>query len=253
MRALPEVRINTPIDAPPQRWKLVRAVLPKRFQPYLRGARKQLSRGWRRLPEPYRTVYTHTQAHPVRQENLVRIAGLVEAAGLPGAVVECGVLDGGTAALLAHATRGSGRPVHLFDAWEGLPRTVPLDGAGSRQWEGQVVGSPRRVAAVIRALGVDEARVEYHIGWFSDTFTHAAPQIGSACLVHLDADFYEPTRLALETWFPRLVRGGYLQLDDYSEFEGCRRATNDFLDAHPRIQLNAYGDGPARAYYFRKD
>lgn len=248
-----DVRIAAQLSAPPQQWKLIRAVLPKRLQPYARGARKSLSVGWRGLPEPYRTVFTYTQVHPVRQENLVRLAGLVEAAGLPCAVVECGVLDGGTAALLAHATRGSGRAVHLFDAWEGLPRTVPQDGAGSRQWEGQVVGSPRRVAAVMRALGVDEARVHYHVGWFAETFPDAARQIGSVCLVHLDADFYEPTKLALDTWFPRLVHGGYLQLDDYSVFEGCRRATNEFLDGHPGVHLEAYGDGPARAYYVRND
>jgi Macrocin-O-methyltransferase (TylF) len=57
-----------------------------------------------------------------------------------GAVVECGVLDGGTAALMAWATNGStpARPVHLFDAWEGVPETTPEDGAdaaaGSKKW-----------------------------------------------------------------------------------------------------------------------
>ena len=104
----------------------------------------------------------------------------------------------------------------------------------------------------MRSIGVHEKRIHYHIGWFVDTFLPAVQKIEQVCLVHLDADFYEPTKLALETWYPRLVVGGYLQLDDYSAYEGCRQATNDFLDSHPGVRLEAYGNGPTYAYYICK-
>jgi O-methyltransferase len=53
----------------------------------------------------------------------MRLAEQIEANKVPGAVVECGVLDGGTAALMALGTEKSGREAHLLDSWESLPET----------------------------------------------------------------------------------------------------------------------------------
>ena len=80
------------------------------------------------LEEPYRTVFPYTQASQARQRNLVRLAEAIEKESVAGSIVECGVLDGGMSALMAQATHASARPLHLFDAWEGLPKTVEEDG-----------------------------------------------------------------------------------------------------------------------------
>ena len=55
---------------------------------------------------------------------------------------------------------------------------------------------------------------------------------GSWALVRLDADTYEPTRLALRCLYPGLAPGGYLVLDDYGSFAGCRRAVDEFRAEH---------------------
>src|SRR5580698_8550718 len=92
-------------DAPAQSWRWLRPFIPKRLQPYLRGARKWVQRLSIDLEEPYRTVFPYTQAHMRRQRSLVELCKLIETEQVEGAIVECGVLDGGTAALMAWATR----------------------------------------------------------------------------------------------------------------------------------------------------
>ena len=153
-------------DAPIQSYRLLRKVLPKSLQPTLRGIRKQLSMP-KGLPEPFRTVFPYTQVHRTRQGNLLRLAKLIDERRVPGAIVECGVLDGGTAAIMAFGCKL--REVHLFDSWEGLPAVTAEDGDAA-MWSGQVVGSPKRVIAVMKALGIQSSRLRFHKGWFADTF-----------------------------------------------------------------------------------
>jgi hypothetical protein len=80
-------------DAPHQSFRLIRKLIPKHFQPWLRGLRKTLTRP-SSLEEPYYSVYPYTQAALIRQQNLVRLAEDIDALDVPGAIIECGVLDG---------------------------------------------------------------------------------------------------------------------------------------------------------------
>ena len=237
--------------APRQSWRWLRPFLPKRLQPFLRGLRKRYQRLFLKLDEPYRSVFPYTQSHPVRQQSVVRLARLVVDQGVPGHFVECGVLDGGTAALAAWASAHGDpvREVHLFDAWRGLPGTTSEDGDVAVAWTGQVVGSPNRVLALMKTMGVARERVKLHRGWFHETFptTHVAP----VAFCHVDCDFYEPTKLCLEKWWPALSPGGYMQFDDYEAFSGCRKAVDEFLAAHPEVKLETTGD-TAHAFFLRK-
>jgi O-methyltransferase len=197
---------------------------------------KALGKRGLKLQEPYNTIYTYTQVSADRQQNLARLCQILESEGIPGAIVECGVLDGGTAGLMAYFTAKSNRSVELFDAWKGLPKSTVEDGPEGKKWESQVVGSPRCV-------------VHYHTGWFHETFPKV--ELGEIALLHVDCDFYDPVKLTLETWYPKVIFGGFVQLDDYGSFEGCRKATDDFLIAHPELTLETNGTY-APAYFFRK-
>lgn len=234
-------------DAPAQQFTALRPFIPKRVQPLLRSVRKRLSRP-RYLVEPYRSVYPYTMVGPIRQANLVRLAKAIDAEGVPGAIVECGVCDGGTAALMAYASPQ--RPVHLFDSWQGLPETSAEDGEGGKKWTGSCVGSPRRVIKIMRKLGVDTNRLTFHRGWFKDTFPHA--DVSPVALLHLDADFYEPIRLCLEYWYPRMAPGGYIQFDDYESFVGCKKAVDEFVARHPGLEIQAFVEGRAKARFLKK-
>ena len=237
--------------APSKSWAWLRRLLPGRLQPAARGLRKRIQRLSLNLDEPFRTVFPFTQAHPVRQQNIVRLSRLIEQNNVPGAVVECGVLDGGMAALMAWGTRASSqdRPIHLFDAWRGLPPPTSEDGSSGQKWEGEVVGSPKRVRSIMSKMGIEPARLHFHVGWFHETFPSA--RIDKIALLHIDPDFYEPVKLCLERWYPVLSPGGYIQIDDYEAFSGCRKAVDEFLAAHPDIRLETSGD-TAHAFYFVK-
>ena len=107
-------------DAPAQSYKVIRKLIPGALQPFLRGMRKRFFNSRRPKEEPYRTVFPYTQVHQARQQNLLDFAYDIDARGVPGAIVECGVLDGGTAALMAYGSAKSSRKVHLFDSMAGV-------------------------------------------------------------------------------------------------------------------------------------
>jgi len=48
-------------------------------------------------------------------------------------------------------------------------------------------------------------------------------------ILRLDTDWYESTKIELEVLYPRLSKGGFLIIDDYGEFSGCRKAVDDFF------------------------
>ena len=78
-------------------------------------------------------------------------------------------------------------------------------------------------------LGVAEG-VRFVPGFFEATLPPLAG--GRWAIVRLDADTYEPTKVALQSLYPGLAVGGYLVLDDYGSFPECRRAVDEFREQH---------------------
>ena len=48
-------------------------------------------------------------------------------------------------------------------------------------------------------------------------------------ILRLDTDFYESTKIELEILYPKLVPGGFLIIDDYGHFKGCRKAVDEYF------------------------
>jgi len=235
-------------DVPNPSYRIVRKFVPRFVRPYIREFRKRLFVSDRPTEEPYRSVFPYTQVDQRRQRNLVKLARDIDANEVPGAIVECGVLDGGTAALLALTTKSSARTVHLFDVWKGRLPTHAKDGVGAEVWANDTSGSANRVKRIMRSLGVDVNRLIFHEGLFSDTFPQA--KVDQVALVHADGDYYESTKLILNEWYPKLSRGGYIQFDDYTAFIGCQRAVNEFLAEHSEVTLRNVDNV---AFFIRKD
>ncbi|MGB7611843.1 MAG: TylF/MycF/NovP-related O-methyltransferase, partial [Candidatus Acidiferrum sp.] len=168
---------------------------------------------------------------PERIHNLYILAKRVEKEKVPGDVIECGVCNGGTAALLARfATRSRlNRTIWLLDSFQGMPVTTPEDGDAAKAHVGKEVGDVERVKAVLQRVGAEMSRVRIVSGWFQDTFpTVSASQIA---LLNIDADWYESVKLCLETFYDRVVRGGFISFDDYGHWPGCRKAVDEFFQA----------------------
>jgi O-methyltransferase len=190
-----------------------------------------ITRLWDRFLEKRITklVLPHTLAGPERVQNLYRLAQRIEADGTPGDVVECGVYNGGTAAVLASVAARSKlkRTVWLFDSFQGMPQTTEVDGEEARQYVGEVRGSVELVKNLLQRVGADLSEVRIVEGLFQETFPTV--QIPKIALLNIDADWYESVKLCLENFYDSVVPGGFISLDDYGHWQGCRRAVDEFF------------------------
>jgi len=178
----------------------------------------------------------HTLVGPERIHNLFVLARRIEDEQIPGDVIECGICNGGTGALLAHFATHSrlNRTIWLLDSFEGMPEPTPEDGDGpggdaAKKHVGAERGDIKRVKSVLEQAGADGGRVRILPGWFHDTFPSViAPQIA---LLNVDADWYESVKLCLDTFYDRVSVGGFVSIDDYGHWPGCRRAVDEFFRA----------------------
>jgi len=198
-----------------------------------------------------RLVQPYTLVGPDRVRNLCVLARRIESERIPGDVVECGVCNGGTAAILARfATRSRlKRTVWLLDSFRGMPETTANDGDEARAHIGKEVGDPARVREVLRLVRAKMDRIRIVPGWFQETFpTLAVHQIA---LLNIDADWYESVRLCLETFYDRVVTGGFISIDDYGHWPGCRKAVDEFFQARQLPYVLQKVD--YTAHWFRKE
>jgi O-methyltransferase len=185
-----------------------------------------------------------------------------ETTGLSGAFVECGVWKGGAAALMAIANLDHSderRALHLFDSFIGIPE--PIDGLDGDRAIRETVGtsdeargrlraahdysdrggpgSEREVRALLEHVGYPQELVYVHQGWFQETVPSDAPAVGPVALLRLDGDLYESTKVCLEHFYDAVVPGGFVVIDDYGAYDGCRRAVDEFLaQVNPRPFLS---------------
>lgn len=154
--------------------------------------------------------------------------------GIEGDIVECGVYRGGSAAVLGAAMLELGderaRKLWLFDSFAGMPPAGEQDGEFSHTLEGTYVGSELKTRRLLERAGVPAPRFQIVTGFYADTFpTVKTPR---TALLHVDCDFYEPVKLTLEKFYPRLSPGGFVVLNDYGIYKGARTATDEFFDAN---------------------
>jgi O-methyltransferase len=188
-----------------------------------------------------REGYTMTSSR--RGRALHRLARQLDADGVEGAFVDCGVWNGGSTILLSNASPG--REVWAFDSFEGLPEADPeVDGEESRDWTGECLGAEDKLREGFSRYASPE-RLHVVKGWFQDTFPTARDEVGPVALLHVDGDWYESVLLTLRTFYDRIPSGGYIVLDDYGHWIGAERATDEFRrevgDSTPMVAVDYAG------------
>jgi len=168
----------------------------------------------------------------VRRQHLKRFLALYEifklALPVKGSVVECGVYKG--FGLMSWAKLSTilepenlTRRIYGFDSFEGFPKVtgrdsnliaIPQPGelrADSAEEIGQLIGEYDRD----RFLGhIDKVHL------ISGDVAHTVPKFIQdhphllVSLLFMDLDLYEPTRVALEHFLPRMPRGAVLAFDE---------------------------------------
>ena len=176
-------------------------------------------------------VRRYTAVFIPRLVSLYKLSKEIDRLKIPGDVVECGVYNGGSSALMASVCihPENGRDMWLFDSFEGLPKPTKKDGEKAQSCGWWCHGDLERVERIFKKLYIPESRVHIIKGWFHETFPSA--QLSDVALLHIDADWYESVKLCFENFYQCVRPGGFIVIDDYGHWEGCRQATDEFLES----------------------
>jgi asparagine synthase (glutamine-hydrolysing) len=174
---------------------------------------------------------------------IARACDQVSRHNVPGAFVEAGCALGGSSILIAK-TKPNGRPLHVYDVFGMIPAPTADDTPEVHErYQVIVEGKSRGIGGDLYYgyqpdlydivlhnfrrfdLSIDQDGIHLHRGLVQDTLQLDEP----IALAHIDVDWYEPVKVCLERLFPRLSVGGMLILDDYYDWGGCRKATDEYL------------------------
>jgi O-methyltransferase len=200
---------------------------------------------------------------PARAESMIGLARMdniqfcvetVLGDGICGDLIETGVWRGGATIFMRGLLKayGSDRKVWVADSFAGLPAPDPIrfpsDAGSDLHTVAALAVSKETVEHNFRRYGLLDGQVKFLEGWFSETLPTAP--IDRLAVLRLDGDLYESTMDALTPLYPKLEPGGFVIVDDYGDFDTCRRAISDYRDAHGISESIADIDG--RAVYWRK-
>lgn len=179
--------------------------------------------------------YTMIEAQRL-SENVHFLIELERGGAVPkGEIIECGVWKGGMALALTRIF-GAKRSYTFFDSFEGMPPPNRNDGRDAHFWATHT-DHPRyfdncradcaEFQVILQELRPAHQYIQVAKGWFAETL--GGIESGSVAFAHLDCDWYDSTLTCLEHLWPRMMAGGVILIDDYYDWEGCRRAVHDFL------------------------
>lgn len=165
--------------------------------------------------------------------------------GIEGDIVECGVWQGGVSIMMAEAANAIDRlanrkrKFYFYDTFEGFPEPGPNDinqifqpQKGPSKW----CHAPlEEVQKNVAKSNVPFDQFVFIKGKVEDTIPGKIPD--KIALLRLDTDFYESTAHELLHLYPRLVPGGILICDDYSTWEGARKASDEHFAAEKKQPL----------------
>lgn len=196
------------------------------------------SRFW----ELHERCHTHSMTGPERLYAMHEAVRYVHARDIPGAIVECGVWRGGSAmmaALTLLQLRDTSRKLWLYDTFRGMPRPgardVDINGSAAQdRWvENWCAASVGEVKRNLVSTGYPVQQVVYVDGMVEETIPESSPE--EIALLRLDTDFYESTKHELEHLYSKLTSGGVLIIDDYGNWQGARRAVDEYFAAEPLL------------------
>jgi O-methyltransferase len=202
--------------------------------------------GFRDLAEPdfiemYESVRRFSMTSVECLFDLYKSVRFIAEAGVPGALVECGVWRGGSMMLIAKTLQNcriEDRELYLFDTFAGLPHPddasdIDIYGAsGAGAWhDGWARCDRATVTANLCGTLYPISRLHFIEGRVEETMP--AQPIPRLALVRLDMDWYSPTKIALHYLWPWLSNGGLLIIDDYGHWQGARKATDEYFADKP--------------------
>jgi len=160
--------------------------------------------------------------------------------GLSGNVAECGCWKGHSSYIISKILEeyNFGGVYSIFDSFEG-----GLSDKQSEDQNARLSMSAKEIEhekKIFSSAEEDLHRVlepfdfyKLYKGWIPERFNEIEGQ--KFIFVHLDVDLYQPTLDGLEFFYPRLVKGGVIVIDDYgyTQFPGAKSSVDEFLSRNP--------------------
>ena len=154
-----------------------------------------------------------------------------------GLGAEVGVYRGGSLKIIAEAMNP--RMVYGFDTFTGLP---------SSKWNTTETHEPgdfndtseKEVLDLLGGAGLEN--VMLFSGIFPNSIINVERVWAKYAFVHIDVDFYQSTKDALAFFWPMMVPGGIVVLDDYGwpHCPGVEQALKEFSPGIPIRQIAKY-------------
>ena len=197
--------------------------------------------------ELYSLIQPYTMLSEARLYSLFTLIKRVCVENIPGNFVECGVAAGGSTALVAAVIKRYSRQprwVYAFDSFDGMPAPTDKDKSNGipaevTGWSTGTCAAPEAsVKEICNKLGVGNI-VQLVKGYFEDTLPKMRDRVGMIALLHMDGDWYESTKAIINNLYDRISNNGFVQVDDYGFWEGCRQALHEF-EAHRQLKFELH-------------
>lgn len=205
-------------------------------------------------------IRPYTMLPVVRLTSLYMQVKYCEQNNVKGDYMECGVWKGGAVGLMALTNQLYGatrRNLFLFDSFDDiLPPNPEIDGFRAMQdalkysnktdlqelksdpttpikgfydsFGGKGTLSQNR-QLFFRQIKYDKKYVHFYKGWFEDTMPKASKNVDRLAILRIDADWYKSVYICLKYFYPKVVKGGFIVIDDYGYYEGCTKAVKQYF------------------------
>ncbi len=179
---------------------------------------------------------------------------------IEGDIVECGIGRSRSLVILSSLLVyfESKRTLYAFDSFEGFPEPTIEDFSKRNPQKGDWNCSPSGkykytedfCLTILKEAEIPLDRLSLKItkGFFNESLPKA--NIDKIALLNIDGDLYSSYKDCLTYLYDKVVPGGIILFDDFSEetnlnpsFPGSRKATLEFLgkEEYERIQKNEFG------------
>jgi SAM-dependent methyltransferase len=175
--------------------------------------------------------------------DLVNAVQNIEKKGIQGDIYEAGCALGGSSILMAKY-KNKDRNLYCFDVFGMIPppsendendvhsryeviKSGKSEGINGDRYYGYEDDLYNKVVQNFQQFDLELSENNIHLvkGLFEDTLHPKNP----IALAHVDCDWYNSVMVCLEQIFPKLVSGGFLVIDDYYAYSGCKKAVDDYF------------------------
>jgi|LakMenEpi03Aug12_release.lakeMendotaPanAssembly.Ray.scaffolds.fasta_scaffold186377_2 O-methyltransferase len=187
----------------------------------------------------YKNLYLSAQAIKYISEN-----------NIDGDIVECGVWKGGHIIIFKSLCEKYelSKKIFAFDTFEGMTVSTEADlnyneekacdllnkvvitkNDGDNIWCYASLDSVKN--NITNSTG-NIANINFIKGDVCETLKETSNLPEKISLLRLDTDFYESTKIELQTLYPLLQEGGLLIIDDYGHWKGAKKAVDEYFSKH---------------------